>query len=300
MKKRVFSLLFALALLCALIPAAHADMIWEPDNDFYESHQSECVYVNRSYYANGDEGYVTLWDAPKGSIVTAQYENSTRLTVCWQYEDWGCVDVYSGGSWISGWVPMEDLLLIYDSQAFCEDHQDEIRSYDGEFADYDGECTAIVFWAYPGAPDYSLIWTYGDISDQLTGSVRSDSYISKIYVDDDGRTWGYVAYLYGRLELWFCLDDPTSEDLTVSEPENWPYEEQIPDVSFDGDEWDAWRGVLSSSRLDDPNAELVAPAEPQLPTVSYLPWILVGAVTLLTAALLVLLLRKKRATEQEK
>ena len=70
--KRLWTCLLTLVTLLALTPAARADVLWEPDNNFYWKHSDECTYVGRSYYANGPEGFVTLYDAPGGSIVEGQ------------------------------------------------------------------------------------------------------------------------------------------------------------------------------------------------------------------------------------
>lgn len=57
--KKFLSLACALAALLALAAPARADLLWEPDNRFYRDHP--CTYVDRSFYANGPDGFVTLW-----------------------------------------------------------------------------------------------------------------------------------------------------------------------------------------------------------------------------------------------
>ena len=54
----------ALALALSLAAPARADSLWEPNNSFYERHADECQYLGRSFYANGAEGYITLWGRP--------------------------------------------------------------------------------------------------------------------------------------------------------------------------------------------------------------------------------------------
>lgn len=260
MKKRLSLCLLSLLALLSLAVPARADVLIEPENSFYTRHRDECSVHQRSYYANGTDGFVTLWDAPGGTGVAAQYENGETLYVYYLYQDWGCVFL-DGDS--SGWVAMDQLEVIYDYISFQEEYGDRFRDYDGEFAGYDGSADGIVFWPYPGAAEPELIWTYGgDILSNLTG--RESSAISKVFVDEAGLVWGYVGYLYGNRNFWICLDDPTRAEFSVR---------------------------------DTHQAELIAARTPVLPPVSYTPYILVGGVVLVTAGLLVLFYRKKGPKE---
>ncbi|RAZ46520.1 cell wall anchor protein, partial [Klebsiella oxytoca] len=57
--------LLALAAALALTVPARADLMWEPhSNHFFEQHRGSCQYEDRGYLANGEAGFVTLWDAP--------------------------------------------------------------------------------------------------------------------------------------------------------------------------------------------------------------------------------------------
>ena len=70
-----------LAVLLALslaVPAA-ADVIWEPEDSFYQKHAEECQLLQRSFYTNGPEGYVNFYRSPDSSAVTGQMENGTKL-----------------------------------------------------------------------------------------------------------------------------------------------------------------------------------------------------------------------------
>ena len=40
-----------------------ADLILEPEDQFYQAHADQCEYVDRSYYTDGS---VDLWTAPNG------------------------------------------------------------------------------------------------------------------------------------------------------------------------------------------------------------------------------------------
>ncbi len=255
MMKRLLRLSLTVLLLLALVPAAGADVIWEPQNSFYDTHRDQCEYVGRGYYANGREGFITLWEAPEGDRFTAQYENGQELTLYYRYRDWGCLSRWEDGREVSGWVPLSDLVLVYDHISFAEEY--DIRPYAGEFAGYAGGAQSVHFYEYPGAPEVKYTWALDDPSwdvlDRLTGAGGESSYISSVFVDEEGLTWGYVSYLFGRLNGWFCLDRPDGTDFPLR---------------------------------DITQPELIAAQTPVPPAAAYLPWLLVAGVVLVTGGLL--------------
>lgn len=271
--KRALTCLLTLTLLLALTLPARADMLWEPNNRFYEKHSEECSYLGRSYCANGPEGYITLWDAPNGSSVAAQYENGEKLWVYWLYEDWGCVSRWEDGQEHVGWVDMSHMELVYDYISFSEEYADQIRPYNGEFSNYSGDAAGAAFYEYPGAPGAKQYMAFSDqwnVKENLTGS---DGYIQSVFVDENGLTWGFVGYMYGRLNGWFCLDDP--------EGDGDPQAAAADTVS-----------VFPQREVDVP--ELIPAQEPQLPAIGYLPYALVGGVVAVTAVLLLLFAKRKK------
>lgn len=264
--KRILTGALTLIMLFSLALPAFADVMWEPDdNSFFERHRRDCTYEDRSYYANGKDGFITLLDAPDGGVVRAQYKNGEVLWVGYAYRDWALVSRWEDGNSFSGWAPTADLTLVYDYLRFAEEYADQITDYNGEFADYDGGAAVFHFYEYPGAAEIKhsfedtgdMGW---DIAGNLTGAHGNSSYISSIFVDEDGRTWGFVNYMYGFRNSWFCLDEPDGEHFSARE------------VSA---------------------PELTPPQEPSLPAVSYLPYILVAAVVAVTAGLLVFFYGKR-------
>lgn len=264
--KRILTCALALLLLLTLAAPAFADVMWEPDdNAFFEKHRRDCTYEDRSYYANGKDGFVTLLDAPGGSIVRAQYGNGEILWVGYTCKDWALVSRWEDDGSFSGWAPMADLSLVYDYICFAEEYADQIRDYNGEFADYDGGAEVINFYEYPGAAEIDQAFQIsddwgGDIVGNLTGANGNSSYIRSIFVDEVGLTWGFVNYMYGYRNGWFCLDEPDRENFPVREI---------------------------------PASELTPAQEPSLPAASYLPYILVAAVVAITAGLLVFFYGKR-------
>lgn len=252
--KRLLLCLTALALLfSAAAGPARADVLWEPSNSFYWQHGEECSYEDRGYLANGPEGYVTLWDAPGGVGALRQFENGTSLRVYWLYEDWGLVSLWEEGEELSGWVPMDQLLLKYDHISFEEDYGGQFRDYSGEFAAYRGDAETVNFFEYPGAPEVKD-------SRQLEDLRRND-FTEELFTDEQGRTWGYVGYMYGRIDGWFCLDEPDGTDFPL-------------------------RNVDQAAPV---------PAQtPRPPLRAALPFLLVGGVVAVTLCLLIPYLRKKK------
>lgn len=273
--KRVVNCALALLMLLALAAPARADVLWTPNNSFYERHYGDCEYVGRSYYANGQEGFVTLWDAPGGSVVEGQFQNGAKLRVYWRYEDWGCITVWGDETGeISGWAPMADLYLVYDHISFEEEYGDQFRDYNGEFAGYDGTTEGIMLWEYPNAPEPRRVLEENeDYLTALVGTTGTPSCISKVYTDEQGEIWGYVGYLYGDRNFWVCLTNPRYDNVMLScIPET--------DQLFDA-------GVLIPAQT------------PELPTAAYMPYILVGAVVVVTAGLLLVFFRRQKKTNQD-
>lgn len=257
--KRFLTCLLALSALCVLTVPAHADILWEPNgNQFFEQHRKDCSYEGRGYYANGPEGFVTLWNAPNGNVVLSQYENGTKLRVYYIYRNWGLICIWEDGTETSGWTSLADLSLAYDHISFAEEYAGQIRDYGGEFADYSGQAACVNFYEYPGAPEIKSTEEpkpayLNDYIDHLTGAADGNSAIQSVFTDEEGLVWGYVNYLYGPVEGWFCLDRPDGTDFP---------QRQIAEDT------------------------LTPPQTPVLPTVSYTPYILVGGLVAVTAALL--------------
>ena len=217
--KKCVSLCLLLALFAGF-PAAYADILWTPDNAFYETHADDCVSHSRSYLANSPEGAVTLYDAPGGTAV-GQVKNGGTLWVSFLYQDWGCATDNSGQEPTIGWCPLAELAVIYDSYSFSADYGRQFRTYHGEFCDYSGPLDGVVLWEYPGAPEPKEVWKISD--DQFREEVQSPDFFSNVFTDEDGRRWGHAGYLFGYRNFWICLDAPLETDLPVR---------KIPEVSL--------------------------------------------------------------------
>lgn len=206
MKGKLFSLLLALLTVSALAVPASADLIWEPQDSFYEKHRGECDYVNRGYELAGYDGKVTIFTAPGGSN-KATLENGTQCTIQFTWTGNGVTWGYL--CWVSdrdveGWVPMDDLSLIYDSQQFMEDHAGEISETSPVPVDFH----EAVLYSYPNG---TASTTLEEAPDYMPFSET----FTRLYTDENNLRWGYIGYYMGMRDYWVCLDDPMNTELNT-------------------------------------------------------------------------------------
>ena len=225
------------AAAAAVLPGsfkAQADVIWEPDDPFYmeksweEDRGDEFVHEDRNYFANQPQGYLYVVDNPEDQTIVDALENGTMAYVSFTYLDesgkeWGVIQYqreetgevtpnYSanwaeGASVMTGWIRMEDVSLVYDSRAFMEEHQDEIRPASGKEKVSLGAGEEVQYWSYPGSG--SIVTSSSYMDDKF--------HADYVYADPDGREWAHISYYYSIRDVWVCLTDPAAVDLPVHE-----------------------------------------------------------------------------------
>ena len=205
MKKRIISII---AVCFLLLPSlvVYADVIVEPENAFYNQYRNQIIYLGRSFSANGADDFVSVRKEPGSKSEIAKLQNG-EVT----YVQYSCL--YDGDFWgftfeYFGWIKMEQFSVLYDYVAFEEDHFDELYQYSGDYTEIK-ETRSAVAWPWPGAD--APLWTFEDLD---MGSFRA----SYAYKDDVGREWGFVTYLYGSRNVWFCLSDPLNRDIPAFNP----------------------------------------------------------------------------------
>ena len=204
--KLLSAFLMGMALVLSAAVPACADVIWEPEDEFYQAHWEECTRVNRGYTLAGAGGSVELWSAPDGTVLKKLENGGARnIAYCWTdggtewgYTEWGLDDRDPG------WVRMEDMKLIYDSQEFMKDHSEEIETVDPITVDF----RSVKLFPYPNGPE-----SRATVMNDLEESIQFET----VYTDEAGLRWGYVAYQYGIRQRWICLDEPMIEG--TDEPE---------------------------------------------------------------------------------
>lgn len=207
MKRKLLPLVLFLLAVTVLAPPAAADMIWEPNDSFYKKHQNECEYVNRAYELAGYDGKVTVYTAPDGMSKTT-LDNGIQANVQFTWTGGGLTWGYLirwGDSPVEGWVPMDDVSLVYDSREFMADHAGEITTSDPVPVDF----SEAALYSYPHGP----VWE-NTLKEDKDYQPFTEIF-TKIYTDEAGLRWGYVGYYMGHTEAWVCLDDPMNTQLNT-------------------------------------------------------------------------------------
>ena len=187
--RMVMSVCIAVFLFGNPLPVS-ADVIFEPDNDFYGRHSDECTYFDRTCIAGAD---TYLWNAPNLAAGDRRAQEGEDIYISFVYTDkdgleWGLAEDRDK------WILMADLYLEYGSPEFMEEYSDEI--YEGE-PYLLSEGTGFVSWSYPES----------GVIDSSYASVMDDYEITTFHKDPDGRLWGYSEYMYGTRDVWICLSD---------------------------------------------------------------------------------------------
>ena len=85
--KKCLSILSTLICCMLFVLPVHADIIWEPDDYFYNQHASDCTYVNRMFTANGPDGVVIVYKNPESPQIITQLDNGFQTHISYTYTD---------------------------------------------------------------------------------------------------------------------------------------------------------------------------------------------------------------------
>lgn len=212
MKKNLLCLLLSLVVLSFCCSAA-ADVIWEPENNFYKSHAEECEYVDRSYLANGSEGYVAVYPTPKDKRPAEYLYNGSNVYVSYSWQGWGLVNYYDNQGELhfeDGWIRLESLSPDYDHEAFMAEHKEEMWKPEAPATLNLASYEAAYLWELPGTA--TAPWNMKSMGTEDVLSFR------QVWTDEFGNDWGYVGYFYQN-SGWVCLSAPETPNLPVTEPE---------------------------------------------------------------------------------
>ena len=170
--KRVLTVILTVCLCFALSLSALADVIWEPEDAFYQKHRDECRYENRTYIASGEGGYAGVHKDPKTAKVKEELPNGTEFWVSYVWK--------GDGGWALGlntrWVPMSELTVKYDGVSFDEEHSAEYLSPEGgevlSLRDYG----CMQLWTYPGDKEPFACFRWTGEEAQLSGPIEDLSF----------------------------------------------------------------------------------------------------------------------------
>jgi hypothetical protein len=197
---------------------AFADVIWEPNNDFYKTHSDKCEYVGPDYYANGESGYMELFSEPGGASLGFSDNGAvfhTQFSFNKDDETWGVGEyIENNGKLVpindsnskTGWFKLSDAVLKYDYQSFDEDHSKEYNLYSGNYSELKDKQN-IVVWTFPNSGE----------TNSTIDKIDENFSINSVYTDIDGIQWGFVSYYYGMKNFWVCLSNPTDATLAAKD-----------------------------------------------------------------------------------
>lgn len=274
--KKLTAALAAITMLLASSVPASADVIYEPEDTFYEEHRDECQlnYLSYGYEISCKDEKLKLFKSPVNAEVV---DTMNKGDSCWSntfYTDengvtWAYIEKRSGATWIGGWVDTGCLFRRYDSELFVNDHINEVKGIDGTWSDPDYSAFGpLIPYDYPNAPTCRL----------ETGTViQGDFNAQKFYTDELGRNWGYCSYYIGIRDFWFSMDKPDA----------------LPDELYKD-------GMLYPDTRVKEEVEQIVPANGKLPgNVMMLLITLVGSIGGMAVFVLILLLigniQKKKA-----
>jgi len=212
MKKFVFMVFVVIFILTPAF-VAFADAIINPELSFYGKHKDKIVYLSRGFSVNGPDGYAYVREEPGARSEKTKVNNGEEVYIeytClydgdyWGYYLWNWGNDY----WNSGWIRMDELLVLYDFISFEEDHIYEFYYYTGDYAEIK-ETRSAIAWSWPGSGD--ALGTFEDLDTE-------HFYTYHAWKDGLDREWGFFGYWYGQRNIWFCLSDPMNSDIFAFNP----------------------------------------------------------------------------------
>ena len=258
MIKRVLCTILVILILTP--STAYADVVW--DNEFDRNNRDKTIDVNRSFYINGDSGYLISVEAPgsrrEDRFGGGRYENGNVVRVSRAYNHrgkyWGLID-WGGHGGPDGWVPMDELLVRYMDSDFLEEFYYEFYDYTGDINNL-LEYEWFYLWQWPGSDREK--YTYDYLDREWVGIEEVN--VEHAFLDYASRVWVYVKIMggwsggglsrAGGAAGWVCISDPdNSRDIPAFNPAPDP-------VPWSPDEEPDWYGT-------NPPTEIIPPATPE-------------------------------------
>jgi len=212
--KKIPVVLLMTFVLALSAQAVYADAVYESGNRFYEQHKRDLVELFKLFIADGEDGSVSLFEAPGKAKAIDTFENGERCSVSYT-----CL--YNGDYWglatISktlkeGWVRMDELLVPYTGAVFREEYKNEFFPFEGTHEEIDIK-DILVLWAWPGS---GVIREEFDWYDTMSFPNVNIDYA---YRDDQDLEWVYISWFDHDVQnVWICVSDPSNRDLPVLKP----------------------------------------------------------------------------------
>ena len=254
MIKRILVAVLICSLFAVCFPsiATNADIIFMPQNDFFEDHKNECVPVERTFYFPGG---ISLRQEPgsknkvKLEAHHAKLLTSKKIYVNYAYthkgEIWGFIEHVEHGLGFSGWVLMDKALLVYDEISFMKDNKASFYNYPGgnqAIKEKLASASSIIVWKWPlgeKSISYESTENYGQWKEVTRTIDNKYKYYDNLFVsyfltdaynDGQGREWIRIidySSFSNRYSYWICVSDPETENIPTSipSPRQWKLED---------------------------------------------------------------------------
>ena len=244
-----FVVLMMLPLTFPLV--AHADVVM--GNEFFDKNSEKTEPLNRIFQVNGIDGALSSKEKPGSKEEVSIYENGDLILIGHTYlhkgDYWGIPPI-SHMYWMPGWLPMDELLMVYNNIDFENENRDALYEYTGSFNAL-LKAEEFYIWQWPGSDREKYLYDYMDLDDS---AVR----VKHAYLDEDGREWLFISLwggpTYGGLgrtgatEGWVCLSD-----LAARIPPFKPAPEPILWVHGEDPDWYGTSGRPSSGAAGQPS-----------------------------------------------
>jgi len=254
--KRIICAIMVLLILPSF--TVYADVVW--DNEFDRRNRDRTIDVNRSFYINGNDGYLVSVDAPglRRDNSGGGYENGRVVRISRAYNHrgqyWGLID-WGGHGGPDGWVPMDELLVRYTENDFLKENYDNFYGYTGNI-EVLLEYEWFYLWQWPGSDREKYSYDY--LGESWVGI--DEVVVEHALLDFASRVWVYVKIMggwssgglsqAGGAAGWICMSDPdNSSDL----PEFNPAPDPIPWSPYEEPDWHG----------TNPPPEIIPPRTPE-------------------------------------
>lgn len=209
----MFKRMFVVLVVCLLVipfSTAYADVVVEPENNFYKQHRSELVLLGRHFVVAGEGESVSVKEEPDAPSDKGQLQSGEVVylneSILYNGSYWGFIEEYEG------WVMIDELEVIYDYITFSEEHEGEFYQYEGELPKL-AMTRAALAWTWPGSGEYKY----------LIEDLDPESFsVYHAYTDAEGQEWGFIGNYHGYDNFWICIDDPMNRDIPAFNPASKP------------------------------------------------------------------------------
>ncbi len=267
MKKITAAILAVLTVIFLVHPVnAFADVIWEPNDRFYNAHSAEVDRVECNYVANSPEGYVLMCESPDKvgnnpqAIVNGEKVYS-HYAINYKDARWGLYASYDVNTGVEhiGWLKLDECYKVFDCDDFISANSDKLI-YEDKVINFEKN---YVMWAYPGAEICNGLFECKDV------------HSSTQYVDEEGNEWYFFNYVMGMRDFWVNASAPEKTECKKYEvPE---IEVIYPAKQPDSSELESASKKIADEKKDNNSVAL---------------WIVVGVLVLAAGASAVIIAKK--------